>query len=277
MADKRLNDYIEKQKAAGYSDIKIREVLMSEGWDSKDIDDALSSYGKSPEPAKSSAATPATGPTSPGTGGGGISIKLIIIIMVIIAIVVVAIYFMYPDIFVLGGGNGGPAGPVCGNGICETGETTNTCPDDCEVSPPTTNQTIFVNPQTQTVNTGDEITIEVKISDAADLYGFQFNLVYDSNILEFSEAEEGSFLNENDNADTFYMKPGVPSPGLVKNVVCSRKGQIGGVNGGGTLAVIKFNALSAGTSQLTLSNILLSDSQVQPTSSTTTDGEVVVQ
>jgi len=223
MADKRLNDYIEKQKAAGHPDSKIRDVLMSEGWDKKDIDDALSSYGKTPEPAKSSAAAPVTGPKSSGTGGGGISIKLIVIVMVIIAIVAVAIYFIYPDIFTIGGGNGGLAGPVCGNGICETGETTSSCPDDCEESPPPTDQVIFVNPQTQTVNTGDEVIIEVKISDAADLYGFQFNLVYDSNVLEFSEAEEGSFLNENGNADTFYMKPGVPSPGLVKNVVCSRK------------------------------------------------------
>ena len=272
MADKRLNDYIEKQKTAGYSDSKIREVLMSEGWDKNDVDDALSSYGKSAEPAKSSGAAPAT-----GSGGGGISIKLIVIIMVIIAVIAAAVYFMYPDLFVLTGGDIPPAGPVCGNGKCETGETTSTCPGDCQTSPPPTDQVIFVNPQTQTVNAGDEVTIEVKIADAADLYGFQFNMLYDPAILEFSEAEEGTFLSENGNADTFYMKPGVPSPGTIKNVVCSRKGQIGGVNGGGTHAVIKFNALSAGTSQLTLSNVLLSDSQVNPTSSTTTNGEVVVQ
>lgn len=271
MADKRLEDYIDKQRAAGHSDSNIKETLLKEGWDKKEISDSLSSRGSGGNPKNSS--TGYSGKGSKSSKGSDIGLKSIIIVMVIIAVIGIVIYLVYPSLLPLPP----PGGPECGNGICETGENANTCPDDCSSPPPDTDQLIFVSPQTQTVSTGEQVAVEVRISDAASLYGFQFNLLYDESILDFSDAEEGTFLNEDGSADTFYMDPETPAPGTIKNVACSRKGQIGGVDGEGVLVVIKFNALSEGTSQLEIAGAMLSDSQVQSTSFTVDNGEIVVQ
>lgn len=221
---------------------------------------------------------PGAAPAAPGVSekkDRGINGKYILIIMAVILVIAV-VYVVYT--ILTGGDPLPPSGPECGNGLCETSENYNNCPADClQQQPPAENQSFFVSPQTQTISAGNDVTVEVKISEAGDLFGYQFNLEYDSSVLEFKEATEGSFLNENGGADTFFIEPSIPSPGLVKNVACVRKGQIGGLDGEGTLVVIKFTALSAGTSQLTLSNVMLSDSHVQATLFESTNGEVVVQ
>jgi len=212
---------------------------------------------------------PAGETEKPGKGQG-ISIKLIILVMVVIVVIAaVVVFLMMPP-------PEPPPGPECGNGDCEEGESYLTCPSDCQ-APPAAEQGVVVNPETQTVGIGDDVTVNVVIYNASDLYGFQFDLNYDSSILEFKETVEGAFLNENGGADTFYVAPSTSTPGLINNLACARKGQIGGVDGDGTLATITFTALSSGTSSITLSNVMLSDSQVKAVQFTSSDGEVVVQ
>lgn len=188
----------------------------------------------------------------------------VIVIAMIIALAVMVI--MVPR----------PPGQVCGNGECEVGEDYTTCPSDCD-PPPSSDQSIMVVPSTQTVDAGDDVDVDIYIYSAADLFGFQLNMGYDPAILEFKENSEGSFLDEGGSADTFYMPPDTSVQGLVKNIVCARKGQIGGVDGDGILATVTFSAISSGTSDLTISNVMLSDSLITETQSTVSNGEVVVR
>lgn len=280
MVDKKLIDYINSQIKSGYPPDKIRDALISQGWSEKDVNEALAGFEKKSEKREESVVKAEEPTEKPGVGGvspGGkdVSLRVIgIIVIVIIAIAAVVAYMIMSG--VIGFGTGPPPGPYCGDGTCDEGEDYATCPSDCQ-APVVSEQKVLVSPATQTAGVGDDVTVNVIIYNASDLYGFQFNLNYDSNILEFKDAAEGTFLNENGAADTLHLPPSNPSIGFIKNAVCVRKGQIGGVDGDGILETLTFTALSAGTSPITLSGVQLSNSQVQATQFTTSDGEVVIQ
>jgi flagellar basal body-associated protein FliL len=275
MVDKKLIDYINSQIKAGYPPDKIRDVLISQGWSEKDVNEALAGFEKKSEKTEKpvvKAEKPAEKPSGGGVSPGGkdVSLKLIGIIVIVILVIAAVVAYMIMS------GLGPPPGPQCGDGTCDEGEDYTTCPSDCQ-APVVSERKVLVSPATQTVAVDEYVTVNVIIYNATDIYGFQFNLNYDSDVLEFNNATEGAFLNENGGADTLYLPPSNPSPGLIKNVVCVRKGQIGGVDGDGTLVTITFTALSAGTSPITLSGVQLSNSQVQAVQFTTSDGEIVIQ
>ncbi len=281
MVDKKLIDYVNSQIKSGYSPDKIRDALISQGWSEKEVNEALAGFEKKSEKtekpvvkAEKPVGKPIGGGVSPS--GKGVSLKVIgIIVIVILAIAAVVAYMIMSGMIGVGL-IGPPPGPYCGDGTCDEGENYTTCPSDCQ-APVVSEQRVLVNPAIQTADVDDDVTIDVIIFNASDLYGFQFNLNYDSNILEFKDATEGTFLNENGAADTLHLPPSNPSLGLIKNAVCVRKGQIGGVDGDGVLETLTFTALSTGTSPITLSGVQLSNSQVQATQFTTSDGEVVIQ
>lgn len=135
--------------------------------------------------------------------------------------------------------------------------------------------TITVSPASKSVSNGETFTLDVKISGASDFYGFQFNLEYDPSILEFQGASEGTFLSKNGADQTFCMDYDDETPGLVKNIVCIRLGK-GSVDGEGLLETLTFKAIGTGTSQITLSNVKLTNSKAERLDSNTLDGGVIV-
>lgn len=106
-----------------------------------------------------------------------------------------------------------------------------------------------------TVNVGDTFTIPVSITDAVDLTSFQFDLSFIASIWQAIGVTESAFFAQGDIT--------VFTPGFIDNTT----GQIFGVadalifqspvNGDGILANIEFTAIAAGTSPLTLSNVVL--------------------
>jgi hypothetical protein len=118
-----------------------------------------------------------------------------------------------------------------------------------EVSAQTT--TISLNPSSvKDVPTGETFSVDVTISDASDIYGWQVNMTFNAGVLSVEGATEGSFLKnvnatawpnpkiDNDNgfvliSDSFY--PPYPSAGA---------------GGGGVLATITFKVKSGGSSAL---------------------------
>ena len=123
--------------------------------------------------------------------------------------------------------------------------------------PPLPPQPVGVEPQTQTVKTGETFSVNVVNNNAKDLYGFQFDLNYDPAILRFVSIEASPLLKK-DNAQVFCVPSNTSTSGIIKNVACTRLGRIGGVDGKGVLAKVTFTALSSGTSELRLSNVKLS-------------------
>ena len=135
---------------------------------------------------------------------------------------------------------------------------------------------VCVNPSTKYVNNGETFKLDVEVAGISDLYGFQFDVVYDKNILEFRGASQGTFLNRNGQDQTYRMPYNNETAGLVENIVCVRLGSIGSVDGEGILETIRFKAIGTGTSPITLSNVKLANIEASKIDSSVSNGEVVV-
>lgn len=113
-----------------------------------------------------------------------------------------------------------------------------------------TQAVVSVVPPSQNVSVGQEVSISINISSAADLYAFQISLSYDSTILQYKNVSEGTFLNQGGNT-TLQISPQV-SGGSLFGYAVSRTGQTSGASGAGALAVFRFTALKAGTSNISI-------------------------
>jgi hypothetical protein len=132
---------------------------------------------------------------------------------------------------------------------------------------------VSIEPSTQIVNVGQSFTLDVKVSDVVDLYGFQFDLIFSPSILASTGMAEGGFLATG--GATFFI------PGLIDNltgtisfIANTLLGPDPGVNGTGILASFDFVATGSGTSPVTLSNVLLLDSTLAEIPSTTANATV---
>jgi hypothetical protein len=140
---------------------------------------------------------------------------------------------------------------------------------------------VKIEPQTRilSVFSTTNFTVNISITDATNLYGFQFDLTYDPNILELVSFSEGNFLNRSGQDRTFCVAPNTTTQGLIDNFACSRIGS-GSVSGNGVLANITFKlkviANLPTTSSLVLSDVKLSDINSQPISATTQNGQVTI-
>ena len=137
-------------------------------------------------------------------------------------------------------------------------------------------QEVSVIPISISVDKGDEFTLNIEISNVADLYGFQIDIRYDPGVLEFIAANEGNFLNNNSEIDTFWIPPNSLTTGLIDNIACIRKGQVSGANGDGILVTITFKAIEGGLSEIILQNVILINSNSGHISFTISNGEVLV-
>ena len=138
-----------------------------------------------------------------------------------------------------------------------------------------TPQPIGVRPVTQSVGVGDTVTVDVVNENAENLYGYQFDVNYDPDVLEFQSVEEGDLLKL-DGAPTYCLNYNLDNPGIVKDVVCLRLGPVGEVSGSGILSKITFISKSRGRSDIELTNVKLSDEDANALRPETSKGEVIV-
>ena len=128
------------------------------------------------------------------------------------------------------------------------------------------------------VNVGDAFAVDVNIANVSDLYDFQLDLTFDSAVVQLDTITEGAFLSQG--GATFFF------PGFIDNSggtatfnADTLLGAIPGVNGSGVLLQFDFQALAAGSSGLSLSNVLLQDSTIPVGANidfSSTDGSVTV-
>lgn len=135
--------------------------------------------------------------------------------------------------------------------------------------------TIHIDPISRAASVGGTVDLRVSVSDVFDLYAYQFDIAFDPGILTASTVTEANFLAGG--GGTFFI------PGAIDNVggtimftVSTLLGPTPGVNGTGALAVIRFVAKAAGSSGVTLSNIVLLDSIANDISVTVGNGSVDV-
>ncbi|MCX6817884.1 MAG: cohesin domain-containing protein [Candidatus Aenigmarchaeota archaeon] len=138
------------------------------------------------------------------------------------------------------------------------------------ISPASANYSIYSRSQ---------FTVNVSISGVNNVYGFQFNLNYNSTVLEFMSMSEGTFLNNNNHNATFCLAPNTTTSGVINNFACSRLGT-GSVNGNGVLANITFRLKSIasfpGKGYMNLSNVKISDINSQPLDNSFRNGSAMI-
>ncbi len=107
----------------------------------------------------------------------------------------------------------------------------------------------------------EEFIINVYINTDKKLYAVEFELDYNSSILETSKDNitKGDFLNK-DGTDTYEIIKTEEGKIIFAS---TRLGQTGGVSGEGILAQIKFKAISEGVSPLSLTNVKITDTSLE--------------
>jgi len=133
--------------------------------------------------------------------------------------------------------------------------------------------TVYVYPSSSTVVVGQTFSVDIRISAVSDLYGWEFKLGWNPDLLNVVDVTEGPFLKQG--GSTFFTKKVNNTLGYIL-VDCTLLGDVPGVNGEGTLAIVKFYAEKEGTSVLDLYDTKLVNSLEQPITHTANDGSVTV-
>lgn len=118
---------------------------------------------------------------------------------------------------------------------------------------------IQVSSQYQTVNKDSRFNVTIQVSNIIDLYGYQFTLRFDPNILEAIGISSTEFLVI-DNASRIVVVNRINNTAGNLEYAETRIAVPRGVNGSGALAIIDFNSIANGISVLGLENVLLANS-----------------
>jgi hypothetical protein len=129
-------------------------------------------------------------------------------------------------------------------------------------------------PSLPSVAVGGTTTVNVNISNAVDVYAFQFDLGFNSLRVAASNLVEGSFLAGG--GDTFFVPGDIDNAGgSITFTGSSLLTAIAGESGGGTLATVTFTGLSEGLTTLSLFNVILLDSSLSTIVPVTTANALV--
>ncbi len=104
---------------------------------------------------------------------------------------------------------------------------------------------IYIETTKPSVSSNMEFTVLVNADSVSNLSAYQFDLVYSPKKYEIVDVEEGPLLNNNGTDSTFFMGPINGSRKDHITFANARIGDIGGVNGPGTLVKITFRAKRA--------------------------------
>ncbi len=114
---------------------------------------------------------------------------------------------------------------------------------------------IEVKPADSDTPVGQDARLDLTISNVKDLYGAILTLSYDPKLVDFKAAMEGAFLRK-DNQQTSFLFSNNIKAGTV-DIYITRIGDVGGVEGAGTLCSVVFQGKSAGTSQVLFKSVKL--------------------
>ena len=135
----------------------------------------------------------------------------------------------------------------------------------------------FIAPST--VRVGERFTVSVNIEDVIDFFGGQFDLLFNADVLEVEDINEGDFLSMED--ERIYFRVDVnnidSTRGEIPGINLARLEKKEGVDGTGTLLKVVFRAKATGESLLTLSNLRLGNSRGHAIPSVITHTKVKVE
>jgi len=103
-----------------------------------------------------------------------------------------------------------------------------------------------LTPSATTVAQNQAFTVSVLANDVTDLFGYQFDVLFDPSLFRVDGVAEGSFLS---GANSTFFSPGTidNASGSVSFVFDTILGNVAGVSGSGLLATINLVALNTAT------------------------------
>lgn len=118
--------------------------------------------------------------------------------------------------------------------------------------------TVTLNPPDQAVTSGSEFTTEVMIQGGDAVLGFQFDAVFDAELLELTSFELGPWLGSSGRSPAA-LGPAPSRSGLGATVGGYTLGsnETPGASGDGLLAILHWKALGSGSTELKLENLQL--------------------
>jgi len=138
-----------------------------------------------------------------------------------------------------------------------------------------TESSVSVSPQTITASAGEIFTIDIIVDSAGgDVYGAQYELYFDNTILNATSQTQGTFLSQDGESTNVFVNT---IDNTISKIVYSeaRMGSPAGVTGSGVLASITFETITSGTSALTLSYVMVMDSNNEEVMITVNSGTCV--
>lgn len=135
---------------------------------------------------------------------------------------------------------------------------------------------VQLTPSSVMASIGDTAIFDLSISDVTDLYGFQFSLKFDPNLVNIMGLTEGPALSTS--GTTFYAPGAFDNLGgaleLTGNTLI---GAIGGFTGNGVLASISLKAIGVGVGDISINDLFLLDSSLSEITSTSSFASIEVQ
>lgn len=120
---------------------------------------------------------------------------------------------------------------------------------------------ISVTPSLNTVTVGQNFVLNIDISGITDLYGWQLDLDFGpAGLVNATAVTEGSFLG----LGTIFGPGTINNGAAAISTLFSALTGASGVTGGGVLASVSFMAVAIGTATVSVLNVQLSDSNLDP-------------
>src|SRR5439155_9946157 len=144
------------------------------------------------------------------------------------------------------------------------------CPGTCPTSviatstptPAVQPATVSVDPQSIGGTQGQLFQVAIRIDDAVNLGAFSFRLTWDASMMSFQDVTLGPFLGSTGRSPFCDTNTGDGPNTVVYS--CSTLGTThGGPSGSGILATVNLQAIAAGSTPLTLSDVTLVTPDVQ--------------
>ncbi len=121
---------------------------------------------------------------------------------------------------------------------------------------------VEIKPGETSAQLGQDLRFDLAIGNIKELYSAILTLSYDPAVVEFKAASEGSFLKKDGQQTSFLFSNNIKA-GTV-DVYMTRIGDVGGVEGTGSLGAVVFQGKAGGTGEIKFKSIKLGSVKRDP-------------
>jgi general secretion pathway protein D len=125
------------------------------------------------------------------------------------------------------------------------------------------------------VKLASAVTVTLQLDNAADLFGAPMRVKWDPKILRLNEAARGTLFNADGQPPVFTRN--IRNDEGEATIVLNRAAGAAGVSGTGSLVVLTFQAVGKGATMVTLPEVTLRNSQMQPIATEAPSATVTVE